>query len=151
MEKAYSSIMCQWLVFCAERDCNSDEPSVISVLSFLTSLFERGIGYSQINKARSALSVLYPDMQIGRHSLISRFLHGVRNLCTPQPKYPFPWDVKDVLHFLTNWTISPLSSLWQCSCSSWWQWLCRKIGTTLTALTNLLYHLTSFRNPILLT
>ena len=84
---------------------------MISVLSFLTSLFERGIGYSQINKARSALSVLYPDVQIGRHSLISRFLHGVRNLRTPQPKYPFLWDAKDLLHYLATWTISPSSSL----------------------------------------
>ena len=41
--------------FCAERDLNSDEPSVNSVLSFSTSLFEHDIGYSQINKARSAL------------------------------------------------------------------------------------------------
>ena len=78
---------------------------------FLTVLYERGIGYSQISKAHSALSVLYPDVQIGQNSLISRFFHGVRNLCTPQPKYPFLWDAKDLLLHLVNWPISPMSPL----------------------------------------
>ena len=82
-QKNYSSILRQWLSFCFERDFDSSVPSVTTVLEFLTTLYERGIGYSQINKARSALSVLYPDIQIGKHSLISRFVHGVRNLRTP--------------------------------------------------------------------
>ena len=110
-QKNYSSILCQWLSFCSERDFDSNEPSVITVLLFLTSLYERGIGYSQINKARSAFSVLYPDVQIGKHSLISRFIHGVRNLRTPQPKYPFLWNAKELLLYLGNWTISQTSSL----------------------------------------
>ena len=110
-QKNYSSILRQWLSFCFERDFDSNEPSVITVLLCLTSLYERGIGYSQINKARSALSVLYPDVQSGRHSLISRLLHGVRNLRKPQPKYPFLWDAKDLLLYLVNWPISPTSPL----------------------------------------
>ena len=96
-QKNYSSILHQWLSFCFEWDFDSSVLSVTTVLEFLKTLYERGIGYSQINKARSALSVLYPDIQIGKHSLISRFVHGVRNLRTPQPKYPILWDAKDVL------------------------------------------------------
>ena len=110
-KKNYSSILRQWLSFCFERDFDSSVPSVTTVLEFLTTLYERGIGYSQMNKARSALSVLYPDIQIGKHSLISRFVHGVRNLRTPQPKYPILWDAKDLLLYLANWKVTSTSPL----------------------------------------
>jgi len=92
--KNYSSLLRQWLSFCFERDFDSSLPSLNTVLYFLTTLHERGIAYSQINKARSALSVLYRDIQLGKHSLISRFVCGVRNLRNPQPKYPTIYDAK---------------------------------------------------------
>ena len=110
-EENYSSILRQWLSFCFERDFDSSLPSVTTVLEFLTTLYERGIGYSQINKARSALSVFYPDIQIGKHSLISRFVQGVKNLRRPQPKYPLLWDAKDLLLYLANWKLTSTSSL----------------------------------------
>ena len=110
-QKNYSSILRQWLSFCFERNFDSSIPSLNTVLAFLTTLYERGIDYSQINKARSALSVLYPDIQIGKHSLISRFVQGVRNLRTPQPKYPILWDAKDLLLYLANWKVSSTSPL----------------------------------------
>ena len=110
-QKNYSSMLRQWLSFCYERDFNSSIPSLNTVLEFLTTLYERGIGYSQINKARSALSVLYSDIQIGKHSLISRIVHGVRNLRTPQPNYPIFWDAKNLLLYLANWKVSSTSPL----------------------------------------
>ena len=110
-QKNYSSILRQWLSVCSEQGCNSDEPTVTSVLSFVTSLYERGIGYSQINKARSALSALCPDVQIGKLPLISWFVHGVKNLRNPQPKYPFLWDAKEVLLYLANWKVTSSSPL----------------------------------------
>jgi len=93
-QESYSSILRQWLSFCFERDFDSSLPSLNTVLYFLTTLHERGIAYSQINKARSALSVLYRDIQLGKHSLISRFVCGVMNLRNPQPKYPTLYDAK---------------------------------------------------------
>ena len=110
-QKNYSSILRQWLSFCFEQDFGSSVPSVTTVLEFLTTLYKRGIGYSQINKARSALSVLYPDIQIGKHSVISRFVHGVRNLRTPQPKYPILWDAKDLVLYVANWKVTSISPL----------------------------------------
>ena len=111
MQKNYSSVHRQWLSFCFEQDFDSNIPSFNTVLAFLTTLYERGIGYSQINKARSALSVLCLDIQIGKHSLISRFVHGVRNSRTPQLKYPILRDAKDFLLYLANWEASSTSSL----------------------------------------
>jgi len=100
-QKNYSSVHRQWLSFCFEQDFDSNIPSFNKVLEFLTTLHERDIGYSQINKARSALSVFCLDIQIGKHSLISRFVHGVRTFRTPQPKYPILWDSKDLLPVAT--------------------------------------------------
>ena len=82
-----------------------------SVLNFLTSLYERGIGHSQINKARSALSVIYPDVAIGKHPFISRFVRGVRNLRSGQVKYPLLWDAKELLNHLISWNVSSDSSV----------------------------------------
>jgi len=110
-QKNYSSILRQWLSFCFERNFDSSIPSLNTVLAFLTTLYERGIGYSQINKARSALSVFCLDIQIGKHSLISRFVHGVRNSRTPQLKYPILRDAKDLLLYLANWEASSTSSV----------------------------------------
>ena len=110
-QENYSSILRQWLSFCFERDFDSSLPSLNTVLYFLTTLHERGIAYSQINKARSALSVLCLEIQIGKHSLISRFVHGVRNLRTPQLKYPILRDAKDLFLYLANWEASSTSSL----------------------------------------
>ena len=124
-KKNYSSILRQWLSFCVERDFDSSEPSVTSVLTFLTSLFDRDIGYSQINKARSALSVIYPDVHIGKNPMISRFVRGVRNLHPHQTQYPLLWDARELIRYLASWSISSESSLYDLS---------RKLATTLACV-----------------
>ena len=84
---------------------------MITVLAFLTFLFEKGIGSSQINEARSALSVLYRHVEIGKHSLICRFIYGVRNLRNPTPKYPALWNAEHFLNDLAGWEVNSTSSL----------------------------------------
>ena len=79
-QKNFSSLLRQWLSFCINRHYDSSAPSVTSVLNFLTSMYERGIGHSHIKRASSALSSMYPDVAISKHPLISRFVRGVRNL-----------------------------------------------------------------------
>ena len=96
-----------------------------SVLNFLTSMYERGIGHSQINKTRSALSVIYPDVAIGKHPLISRFVRGVRNLRSGQVKYPLLWDAKELLNHLISWEISSDASI---------QDISRKLAATLACV-----------------
>ena len=50
-------------------------------------------------------------MQIGTLPLISRFVHGVKTLRKPQPKYPFLWDATEVLLYLANWKVTSSSPL----------------------------------------
>ena len=109
--KNYASILRQWLSFCSKRNYDSRTPSVTSVLNFLTSLYDRGIGHSQINKVRSALSVIYPAVTIGKHPLISRFFRGVRNLRSEQVKYPLLWNAQDLINYLSSRKISSNASI----------------------------------------
>ena len=55
-------------------------PSVRDVLEFLQELYQRGLGYSCLITARSALSsfiVLDGNVTVGNHLLVQRFLKGV--------------------------------------------------------------------------
>ena len=75
------------------------------VLQFLTTLYEEGLGYSAINTARSALSavVILPDNKtVGSHPLVVRFLKGIFELRTPQPRCNETWDVYKVLHYFKH-------------------------------------------------
>ncbi|XP_041460841.1 uncharacterized protein LOC121411995 [Lytechinus variegatus] len=53
--KQYATYINQWLDFCRTRKIDSVQTSVIAVLEFLSSLYER-VGYSAVNTARSALA-----------------------------------------------------------------------------------------------
>ena len=81
-------------------------PSEAEVLSFLTSLFHSGEGYSAINTARCALSSFMSDnrqVTIGNFVSIKRFLKGVFELRPSMPRYEHIWDVDIVLDFLRNY------------------------------------------------
>ena len=82
------------------------------VITFLTELFQSGLGYSSLNVARSALAsfiTLTDGNTIGMHPLINRFLKGVFTQRPPAPRYEYIWDVKLVLDYLRKQ--SPASSL----------------------------------------
>lgn len=72
-----------------EREINSFQPYVKKVLSFLTELYENGLGYSAINTARSALSsygIQHSGVSIGSNNLVIRCLKGVFNLRHGKPR-----------------------------------------------------------------
>lgn len=74
-------------------------------VEFLTSLFKKGMSYSTINSARSALSqyVHLSNGQggdFGKHPLTSKFMRGVFKLRPPTAKYSSTWDVSLVLNRL---------------------------------------------------
>lgn len=46
----------KWTAFCLERKVNHLQPPVVAVLDFLSELYDKGLTYSAINCARSALS-----------------------------------------------------------------------------------------------
>lgn len=98
--------------FCNQREINIFETTVNNVLSFLTDLFNSGIGYSCLNSARCALSSflqLNNELNIGSHPLIRRFMKGVFVLRPTLPRYNVTWDVNVVLKYLKS--LSPLTSL----------------------------------------
>ena len=75
------------------------------VLQFLTHLLQAGFSHSAINTARSDLSALFDVDQrntLGSHPLVRRFLKGVFETRTPQPKYRVIWDVSLVLNYLRS-------------------------------------------------
>lgn len=97
--------------FCTERTIDTFAPSVNSVLDFLTNLYHKGLGYSSLNIARSALSsfISLNGETVGNHILIKRFLKGVFNKRPSLPKYSFTWNVSTVLNYLK--TLSPVDNL----------------------------------------
>ena len=76
---------------------------------FLVSLFQRGVGYSCINTARSALSIILKPIDgydFGKHPIIKRVLKGVFKERPSLPRYTVIYDSDKVLRFLKslpNW------------------------------------------------
>ncbi|XP_046545628.1 uncharacterized protein LOC124255761 [Haliotis rubra] len=99
----YRTYLSQWEKYCSDSDKNPLEPDPVLVIEFLTSLYEKGCGYSVINTARSALSsvlCLPNGVPIGQHVLVKRFLRGVFNCRPALPRYKQTWDVKVVLDYI---------------------------------------------------
>lgn len=94
----YGVYLKKWTTFCS---IDLHDISVNNVLSFLTSLYESGLGYSSINTARSALSSLDcgSTCPVGNHPLICRFMKGAYISRPTQSRYTTVWDVKVVLDF----------------------------------------------------
>lgn len=78
----------------------------------MVNLHERGLSYTTINTARSAISAitLSEDKNtIGCHPLVSRFMKGIYKGSPPTPRYQSTWDVQPVLTYLAS--INPLDKL----------------------------------------
>ena len=78
---------------------------------FLTELFEKNVGYSTINTARSALStcVFINGQSVGSHPLVVRFLKGVFISRPSFPRREMTWDTDLVLNYLRK--LSPVKLL----------------------------------------
>lgn len=66
-------------------------------LDFLLERFKKGLGYSALNTARSALScIIAPKNMVsfGSQPLVVRFLKGVYESRPSVPRYVETWDVK---------------------------------------------------------
>ena len=72
-------------------------------MDYLACLFNKGVGYSTINTARSALSTVSSILggtKIGESSTICRFMKGVFNLRPSLPRHINSWDPDVVLRYL---------------------------------------------------
>ena len=91
-----------WHGFCSQRQIHPLSPSILDVIAYLTSMYERGLQYSTIAAAKSVLSgVLHiPGVtSISTHPLIIRLLKGVFHVRPPKP-HEFIWDTDLVLTYL---------------------------------------------------
>ena len=74
-------------------------------IRFLGTLHEKGLKYSTLNTARSAVSaVVLPtnNQAIGNHPLVSRFMRGIYKCNPPIPRYQTTWNVQTVLTYLSS-------------------------------------------------
>ena len=76
-------------------------PSAERLLEFLTGEFERGLAYSTLNCARSAIALITgPALQTD--PLVQRFFRGIANIRPPGPKYNLTWDPQLVLKYFQD-------------------------------------------------
>ena len=57
-QKQYHTYLNKWMAFCGERKIAYYSPPLNEALQFLVRLFNRGLSYSALNTARSALSAI---------------------------------------------------------------------------------------------
>jgi hypothetical protein len=91
--------------FCGSWKIDPFNPAITCVITFLTELYQKGLGYSGINTAKSAISsIVYivNNVQIGNHIMIKQFLKGVYNEKPALPRYNCTWDVSVVLKHISD-------------------------------------------------
>ena len=101
----YDSLLRGWQGFCSQRKVHPLSPTIFYVISYLTSMYGRGLQYTTIASARSVLSgILHiPGVtSISSHPLIIWLLKGIFHDRPPKPRYEFIWDTELVLQFLKH-------------------------------------------------
>ena len=63
--KQYKTYLSQWVTYCKNKQLDVTHGTINDGLHFLTLLYKQGVGYSAINTARSALSLLI--RRLGEH------------------------------------------------------------------------------------
>ena len=82
------------------------KPSLPQACAFLTELSNRGLKYSAVNTARSALSALLPQFDgrsFGSNPNVVLLCRGVSVKNPSKGKYSGFWDVVDVLELFQEW------------------------------------------------
>lgn len=82
------------MAFCSERQVDYLAPKLNDALNFLLTLYNKGLSYSTLNTARSAISTIVKieGGDVGTNPVVTRFM-----------KYNSIWDVSTVLKHLTKY------------------------------------------------
>ena len=94
------------------KNWSKNDPTLNQPIWFLTDLFDKGLSYSAINIARSALSALLPMFEgspFGSHPIVSRIMRGIYNKRPQRSRYASTWDVDIVLDYVKE--LTPLRKL----------------------------------------
>ena len=104
-KKQYSTYLKQFEVFCKARGKSVMNADFRLGLDFLYELHSKGLSYSAVNTARSALSSVLitdqPHVDFGMHKIVCRFMKGVYNSRPSLPRYSAIWDPDVVLRYLS--------------------------------------------------
>ena len=104
----------RWRLFVTWCNGRGLEPSVCpipSILSFLQSLFDRGLAPSTIRVYAAAISAMHvkvDGLTVGSHALVKRFLRGTQRLRPLLQNQTPPWDLPLVLEALRKALFEPL-------------------------------------------
>jgi hypothetical protein len=109
--KQYLVYIRKWERYCKELGVENQSPKLETVMNFLSSLFQQGLGYSAINTARSALStfIVCDGKTVGTHPLVIRMLKGIFNRRPSLPRNNVTWDPQVVMSYVK--TMSPVANL----------------------------------------
>lgn len=99
--KQYTSGLKLWWEFCNTKSIAFWSFSVNHILTFLTTLFNKGHSYSSLNTIRSALSLLISP-EVGTDLRIKRYFKGIYKLRPSKPKYKVTWNPSIVLTYLSS-------------------------------------------------
>ena len=83
----YDSLLRGWQGFCSQWKVHPLSPTIFDVISYLTSMYDRGLQYTTIASARSVLSGILHILgvtSISSHPLILRLLKGIFHVRPPQ-------------------------------------------------------------------
>ena len=114
-KKSYNVYLKLWGEYCTTNRIDMKNVTVNDGIEFLAFLFyERNLGYSAVNTARSALSQIIKtdnSLTFGKQDLVSKFLKGVFRLRPSLPKYSITYDPDIVLKYLSKQTDMDLKQL----------------------------------------
>lgn len=94
--KNYNGTLKLWWRWNGQNDEDPYVVSVAKILKFLSERFDDGVGYSTLNSAKAALSLISAE-DITNNQLISRFNKGSSKIRPSLPNYESTWDVDPVL------------------------------------------------------
>eukprot|EP00794_Sanderia_malayensis_P010385 gene10385-11466_t len=104
--KQYQPYMHKWIEYCNTKDILPYGASIVQGIEFLTELYhDNNRGYSAINTARLALSLIFETVEgltFGKQALVKRFMRGIFKLIPSLPRYTSCFDASQVLRFLQS-------------------------------------------------
>lgn len=101
--RKYDAQLKKWKAFCVTRSVDWLSPPIGVCVDFLADLHTRGLSYSSVNTARSALSAVIGSIDgctLGEHALVRRLMKGVFTSRPPKPRLSCVWDASIVLNYL---------------------------------------------------
>ena len=105
-KKCYKVYLKRWALYCIRNKCSLMSPTLPEACSFLTELSNKGLRYSALNTARSALSAMLPSYEgksFGATPAVVLLCRAVSVKNPSRGRYTGFWDVATVLELIQEW------------------------------------------------